>query len=432
MHMKKKIILLYMLVTGVLVSAGGGYWIYETYYAEHIEQITKEVTLVYEEQANRNSSFYFKGQKKDETFSTSLFNFEELKDYNVTIPFKGEKYHVTFHIVDTISPVVEFPVREIDLYKGFTLNALYKVSDKTKTEVKTNMKEKDFTEGKHKFCVTAIDTSKNKTEQCTTINVVNSTPVMQQPLNPTITIDKNVSLDTLIGDYKKRNGITNEVTISYHNFVTNETWFDGPDQYMIAGSTYKLPLNLYYYEQEYAGKINPNSKLVYKASDFEAGGPIGDTYKPGDSFTIGQLHYYSLVYSDNTASRILYSGLGGWGAYRNAIKKYSSISYGKEFYENKFTTRYMNDVLSYLYANTTKYPTMMNYLASVAPEECLRMSVNVPIYQKDGFYGSAYNAVGLVYGNKPYAVAIYTSLGERGKQVIGDINNLLYQYSEVH
>lgn len=431
MSIKKKGIILFILALCILACIGG-YWVYETYYAEHIEQITKEVTLGYEEQANRNSSFYFKGQKTEETFDASLFSFTELKDYSVSIPFKGEKYKVTFHIIDNISPVIEFPVKEVDLYKGFKISSLYKVSDKTKTTIKTNMKEDDFVEGENKFCVTAIDANKNKTEKCTTINVIDSTPVIQQPLSPKISIDKNASLDKLIGDYKKKNGITNEVTISYHNFVSNESWFDGADQYMVAGSTYKLPLNLYYYEQENAGAIDPNSKLEFKASDFEAGGPVGDSYKPGATFTISQLHYYSLVYSDNTASRILYSGLGGWGAYRSAIQKYSSISYSNEFYENKFTTRYMNDVLSYLYANSSKFPTMMSYLASVAPGECLRMSVDVPIYQKDGFYGSAYNAVGLVYGNKPYAVAIYTSLGERGKQVIGDINNLLYQYSETH
>ena len=52
--------------------------------------------------------------------------------------------------------------------------------------------------------------------------------------------------------------------------------------------------------------------------------------------------------------------------------------------------------------------------------------------QKDGCYGSAWNAAGLVMSDHPYAVSVYTSLGEAGKNVMGEINVLLYNYAQAH
>lgn len=432
MKQKKIKIAIGLLICLVFVSIGSIVFYY-TYYYEDIEQIRKEVTISYTEKANRNSSYYFKGQREDEKFDKSLFIFDEIKDYTVKLKFKNETYKVLFHVIDDIKPEINFMNTNIDLYHGFELSDLYTVEDKSETTITTNLQKEDFVEGDNELCVEAIDTYKNTNKVCTNIVATDSTPVPS--LFSEITYDydyANTSLSDIIADYKEKRGLTSQIAISYHNFVSGETYFDNPDQYMTAGSTYKLPLNLYYYEQENAGAIDPNSKLTYHENDFEAGGPVGDNYKVGDTLTIKDLHFYSLVWSDNTASRILFSGLGGWGNYRSAIQKYSNINYTSEFYENKFPVRYVNDVLIYLYNHSGSLSDMMYYLSTVAPGDCLKRYVNAPIYQKDGFYGAAYNAAGLVYSANPYAVSVYTSLGDAGPHIIGEVNLLLYNYSNAH
>ena len=49
--------------------------------------------------------------------------------------------------------------------------------------------------------------------------------------------------------------------ISYYDTVTGESYDWNETHMMIAGSTFKLPLNLYYYELENAGEIAPMRSL---------------------------------------------------------------------------------------------------------------------------------------------------------------------------
>lgn len=433
--MRKKTKIIILLLLALLVAIGGGTAIYFTQYYEDIEQKVTEVTLSYQKKAERNSSYYFTGQRSEEDFDQSLFVFDEIKDYTVNLPFREKEYPVVFHIIDDVSPAISLPVDQIDLYEGFDLKDLYVAKDeKSKVKVALNMEEEDFTEGEHEFCVTATDESGNSEKKCKVIKVVDTTPKVDLVSKLSFDYDyANSTLEQLLNDYYKKRGLTNQVAVSYHNFVSGESYFVNGDQWMVSGSTYKLPLNMYYYEQENAGKISQASKLPYREYSFEEGGPIGDTlYKPGDEIAISELQYYSIVYSDNTASRILFDGLGGWGNYREAIKKYSTISYESPFYANNFTVRYMNDVLTYLYQNAGSFPELCDRLFGVAPGDMLKRYVHVPIMQKDGCFEAAYNTAGIVYADKPYAVAVYTSLGEGGPNVIGEINAILYQYSQAH
>ena len=431
---KKKAKIIMILCLTVILAGCAGAAIYYTQIYEDIEQTVKEVTLNYTESAPKSSSYYFKGQRNDVTFEDALFQFDEIKDYDVTLNFRDKDYHVIFHVLDNVKPKITFKAKKVDLYKGFEIKDLYQASDeKSKVSVSVNMKDEDFTVGEHEFCVNAKDESGNEEKKCQVITVEDTTPKVD--LSSSLSFDYDygsMSLDAILKDYMNKRGLTSQIAVSYHSFTTGENTFVNPDQWMTAGSTYKLPLNMYYYEQENAGKISQSELLLYREGSFEEGGPIGDSKKPGDKISIADLQYYSIVYSDNTASRILYDGLGGWGAYRNAIKKYSSISYESPFYDNNITVRYMNDLLCYLYNNLGSFPELSQRLYGVAPGDCLKKYVYVPIMQKDGLYGAAYNAAGLVMADKPYAAAVYTSLGDAGRNVIGEVNLILYNYAMAH
>lgn len=432
--LKRKIKIIVLLCLSILLigSASAAYYITQVY--EDITQKVKEVTLEYNEKAPTNSAYYFEGQRSDVEFDQALFKFDEIKDYTVTLHFRDKDYPVIFHVEDHVKPKITLPVKEVDLYKGFSIDDLYTAKDeKSKVKVTLNMSEEDFTVGEHEFCVSAKDQSGNTEKKCQIINVVDSTPKVDVVSKVSFDYDyKNMSLEAILKDYMKKRGLTTQVAISYHNFGTGEEYFVNGNQWMVAGSTYKLPLNMYYYEQENAGKISQSDSLLYEKADFEEGGPIGDTKKPGDKISIADLQFYSIVYSDNTASRILYKGIGGWGSYREAIKKYSSINYETPYYSNNITVHYMNDVLVYLYQHLNSFPELSQRLYGVAPGDCLKRYLDVPIMQKDGCYGSAWNAAGLVMSDHPYAVSVYTSLGEAGKNVMGEINVLLYNYAQAH
>ena len=77
------------------------------------------------------------------------------------------------------------------------------------------------------------------------------------------------TLEGLIAEFMQENYL-NETNFSlcYYNTVTGEEYCYNETAFMIAASTYKLPLNLYYYELQSAGEIT------------------GDTYIPGAGTTL--------------------------------------------------------------------------------------------------------------------------------------------------
>lgn len=428
----KKIIIIIVLLIAIVVGIATG--IYFAYYHEDITQIKKEVTISYTGKAENSSAFYFEGQRSEVTFDKSLFTFDEIKDYEVTLPFREKEYSVIFHVIDDVKPEISFLSSDIDLMNGFDLKKMYTVHDKGEVTITQNLQQEDIVVGNQEFCVIAKDASNNESEKCQKLNVVDSTPKLNVSAKVSFDYDyKNMSLEAILKDYKEKKGLTNQIAISYHNFVSNETYFDNPDQYMVAGSTYKLPLNMYYYEQRNSGAIRSDQRLKYMEHNYEEGGPVGEKFKPGDELSIADLQFYSIVWSDNTASKILVDGIGGWGAYREYIKKYSSItSYPDAFNGNNFSVRYMNDVLTYLYNNAQAFPELIDRLFGVGPGDSLKKYVYVPILQKDGIYDTARNAAGIVYGDKPYAAAIYVAVGDYGTTIIGEVNLILYNYSLYH
>lgn len=430
MKKKKRIIL----VLSLLLCLSVGVLFYLMFMYEPIELKRSEVTISYIEKANRNSSYYFKGIKEEFKFDESLFDFKGVGDYKVKLKVKDQTYTVIFHVVDDVKPEIQFLNQTIDLNSDVTLTSLYSVTDVSEVEIKCNLSEEELTVGDHFLEVSAKDQYGNENSASTTLHVVDTTPKLNIYANVSLEYDfANMSLDAIIQDYMAKKGVENEIAISYHNFVSGEEYFFNGDQYMVAASTYKLPLNMHYYELRNAGAVKGSDELEFRDYSFEAGGPVGDTlYEIGDKISIDILQYYSILYSDNTASRILFDGLGGWTNYRNAIRKFSSVSYENEFYENKFKVRYMNDVLQYLYQHASSFEELLYRLQVIGAKSDMQRLIPAPVAMKDGNYGLARNAAGIIYADKPYAAAIYCAVGEYGNTMISEINYLLYRYAMAH
>lgn len=88
---------------------------------------------------------------------------------------------------------------------------------------------------------------------------------------------------------------------------------------------------------------------------------------------------------------------------------------------------FVSDVLSYLYKHSNDYTQLIADLKNAMPDDYLATSVDAEIAQKYGNYGIYKNAAGIIYGDHPYSIAIFTSLGNQNT-VIGDINAICYAY----
>ena len=182
----------------------------------------------------------------------------------------------------------------------------------------------------------------------------------------------------------------------------------------MAASTYKLPLNMYYYEQEAQGAISSDAIFA--------------------GFRLRDCHHYSLQYSNNEVSEAMQRGLGTYKQYKTVIAKYGGIPLdGLEplyFQRNVFSAQFMLNTLKYLYENAEFFKEALGYLKAAQPNQYFKKYVTqYEIAQKYGQFGGSTNTVGIVYTPTPYLLAVYTQNVPGAESLIGKLNQLLCDYT---
>ena len=222
----------------------------------------------------------------------------------------------------------------------------------------------------------------------------------------------------------------NRLAYSISDLTTGREWHHNEDVAFRSGSVYKLPLAMLYYDAINQGWMDPGQMIEYEDWIEEPGGYIYEAFEYGDQFPLWDVLHYVIAYSDNVAGHMLYANYGGWDKVRRDGLRYSEYKDEAHYYDlaGYFTTRYLNDVMEYLYEHQAEYSTLMNNLASAAPDTYLNSAVYGLAYQKIGTVEFYYNAAGLVQAEHPYTICVMTAFGESGHQVMGVINQIAYGY----
>lgn len=226
-------------------------------------------------------------------------------------------------------------------------------------------------------------------------------------------------LTALMEDFRAEYGLNEgNFSLCYYNTVTGEEYRYNDTKFMIAASTYKLPLNMYYYEMEAAGEISSATM-------------IGAT-------TLADAHYQSLVWSNNDVSIDMLYNLGNFRTYKNTMKQYftmpdeeiDSIYYA----DNYYCTSMMLDTLKHLYEGGDKFDEMIDYMKQAQPGEYFKLYVtDYEIAHKYGYYVddgvTAINDTGIIYTPQPFLLAVYTSDAPGGAEVLGRAAEVLTEYT---
>lgn len=187
-------------------------------------------------------------------------------------------------------------------------------------------------------------------------------------------------------------------SLCYYNTVTQEEYRYNPDAMMMAASTYKLPLNMYYYEMEAAGEI------------------AADAFIPDSGTTLDVCHRLSLVESNNEVSIAMLYGLGNFRAYKDCMRKYFTAEEVPSLYyaNNYYSTAMMMDALKYLHQHESDFSDLLGYLKQAQPGAYFKKYIsNCEIAHKYGSLEGAENDVGIIYADQPFLLAVYTqSVGE--------------------
>lgn len=229
----------------------------------------------------------------------------------------------------------------------------------------------------------------------------------------------NMTLEEAVADFLTQNGLNEEdFALSYYNTVTGETYGYRDTQMMVAASTFKLPLNLYYYDLERQGEIDP------------------DAWIEGAGTTLSDAHYQSLVYSNNDVSIGLLYNLGDFRTYKTLMRKYFTMTDEEIDYiyyvDNYYCTRMMLDALKYLYDNSADFEEMLGYMKEAQPGEYFKAGVpeEYEVAHKYGWFEGAVNDVGIIYTPEPFLLAVYTQ--DMSAAVVADAAALMTDYNLAH
>ena len=206
------------------------------------------------------------------------------------------------------------------------------------------------------------------------------------------------SVEELIDAFREAHNLDEmNFELSYYNTVSGESYDYNETKLLYGASTYKLPLNLYYYDMQLAGEITGDTMITQGSSLDEA-------------------HYQSLVYSNNELSYSLWRRIGDWPEYKMAMRKYFTMTDDEipqnYYYDHVFCTRMMMDTLKVVWDGQEKYTELIDYLSIACPNAYFKTYIDVeqtPIAHKYGSYNGAENDVGIIWAEQPFLLAVYTS-----------------------
>ena len=225
------------------------------------------------------------------------------------------------------------------------------------------------------------------------------------------------TLEARVAQFMEENYLNEQnFSMSYYNTVTGESYAFEDTHMMVAASTYKLPLNLYYYQQELAGEIASDALIagVYRLSD---------------------CHYQSLVWSNKEISEAMLYQIGSFQEYKQTMRTFTDMTDDEidpRYYSgNLYCTRMMMDALKYLYDHAADYEEMLSYMKEASPQNGYfrKYVTECEVAHKYGSFEGAENDTGIIYAGQPFLLAVYTQ-DVAGEEICAKAARLMKDYTD--
>lgn len=223
-------------------------------------------------------------------------------------------------------------------------------------------------------------------------------------------------LDEVISLFMAEYGLDgSSFAMGWFDLVSGEEWFFSADSFMVAGSMYKLPLNMAYTDKLASGDLQP---------DDMAG-----------KYTVERAMELSIVYSDNEAAELLQSALRlGRRDYRLLLAQYSGLDESElpeeYFSDNRISPRFMINTLVYLYDNSGLYSVLIDHMKAAHPGRYFKKSEGeYEIAHKYGYFEGVLNDCAIVYAPRPFALVAFTSRVKNAEAALSALCELMTEYS---
>lgn len=231
--------------------------------------------------------------------------------------------------------------------------------------------------------------------------------------------DFSRGIEAAVNAYLEENGISPEIMgIGWYDITSGESWFLNGDEFMRAGSMYKLPLNMVYTDMLSDGRVQPDDM-------------VGD-------YTVETAMRLSIVYSDNDAAKALRKGMGLTKKdYRDRLAQYSGLdidSLPDTYYtENRMSPRFLINTLLELYENSEHYAVLIDRMKEAMPELLFKKyekELDCEIAHKYGSFEGTLSDCGIFYTSRPFLLVIMTDHLSYAEKHLAQLAYLFADYSE--
>ena len=229
--------------------------------------------------------------------------------------------------------------------------------------------------------------------------------------------------EEVVAQYMEEHDLTEDkIALGYRNLVTGEEHYINADQYNVAASLYKVPLNMVFTERISKGEMTFDDKVK------------GVVYS--------KLMQGSIVESNNEFSDYLRAELGGYPDYRRTFCPYigeDADTVDAKYYENNFfTARQIITCLNTLYqGGEDRFPKVIEYMKDAEPNNYFNaFDQDYVIAHKYGYLETGntlqINDSGIVYTNDPIAIVMFTNGIKRPYTCLSNYATLMAEYTQYH
>jgi beta-lactamase class A len=212
----------------------------------------------------------------------------------------------------------------------------------------------------------------------------------------------------------------------------------GENDWMVAASSTKVPTVLYLYTLADQGKVNLNDTVTYQDADYQSGaGSLQFSIRAGDQVSLAKLANLAIVESDNIAHRMLLRYLG-----KDSVASFMKSLDGQTVYPDGSNISTAKDLATYVRAALAfaeKSPQHGGKLLYDLEHTIWNAGLNgklpagVTVAHKEGDVTGVSNDVGVVYGSRPYLLAVMSKNqadAEAGFAYIAQISRMAYDFEE--
>ena len=235
-------------------------------------------------------------------------------------------------------------------------------------------------------------------------------------------LHSHISYDNLSNDIKDNildledyyNSDDNNFAFYYLDLNTSFSVSYNDNQPIFGASTMKAPFVIYIYKQASLGNIDLDEKLTYTSNFYSSGSGVLQNEEFGGEYSVRELCYYAINYSDNVAYRMLTDKFRVSNARKFWEENNVNSIYHNDAIFSEITASDAGKIMKYLYdfslENDTYGKELMNYFTNALyyfiPKDGLVMA------HKSGWAGTAIHDFAIKFDDNPYVLIILSKRGE--------------------